>query len=202
MGVILLFAHDTEMALLGAAALVNTNQFDKDSPLVGRDSLTDLSSLVGFLDEWHWNRSHQIDGADLEQLRALRPLVRRLWTLDETEVAATVNRMLRDANALPQLVMHDGWSYHLHATPPDAPLADRVTVDIAMAMVDVVRQGELSRLRECEARDCTSVLVDLSKNQSRRYCSTTCANRINVAAYRYRRSTGTDTLARGRSWSG
>jgi predicted RNA-binding Zn ribbon-like protein len=34
--------------------------------------------------------------------------------------------------------------------------------------------------------DCSSVHVDLSKNRSRRFCSTACANRTNVAAYRIR----------------
>ena len=32
-----------------------------------------------------------------------------------------------------------GW--HIHATRPDAPLADRVMVEIAMDWVDVLRQG-------------------------------------------------------------
>jgi predicted RNA-binding Zn ribbon-like protein len=59
-----------------------------------------------------------------------------------------------------------------------------------MALVDVVRQQELDRLRVCEATDCADVLVDLSKNRSRRYCSTACTNRMNVAAYRSRRAGG------------
>ena len=59
-----------------------------------------------------------------------------------------------------------------------------------MAMVDVVRQQELDRLRVCGADDCGDVLVDLSKNRSRRYCSTTCANRTNVAAFRARQTGG------------
>jgi predicted RNA-binding Zn ribbon-like protein len=98
--------------------------------------------------------------------------------------------MLRDRHALPQLVTHDGWGYHVHATPAQAPLVDRMAVEAAMAFVDVVRQGELDRLRVCDASDCHNVLVDLSKNRSRRYCSTSCANRINVAAFRARRAHG------------
>ena len=101
-------------------------------------------------------------------------------------MAARVNRMLEDGGALPRLVAHDGWGYHLHATPPDAPLADRMAVEAAMALVDVVRQGELDRLRVCDADDCADVLVDLSRNRSRRYCGTTCRNRVNVAAFRAR----------------
>ena len=94
--------------------------------------------------------------------------------------------MLRDARALPQLIEHDGFDYHLHATPSDAPLADRMLVEAAMAFVDVVRQQERERLRTCEADDCADVYVDLSRNRSRRYCSTSCGNRMNVAAFRAR----------------
>ena len=97
-----------------------------------------------------------------------------------------VNALLREANALPRLVKHDGWDYHLHATAPDAPLADRMAVEAAMAFTDVIRTKQLDRLRRCAASDCGSVHVDLSKNRSRRFCSTACANRTNVAAYRTR----------------
>jgi predicted RNA-binding Zn ribbon-like protein len=120
-------------------------------------------------------------------VRALRPMLRRLWELGEDDVVDQVNGMLRNSGALPQLVRHGEWDYHLHATPSDAPLADRMAVEAAMAFVDVVRQGELDRLRVCGAADCGDVLVDLSKNRSRRYCSTACLNRTNVAAFRARR---------------
>lgn len=179
-GVKVLFAHDTEVALAAAAALVNTDSTDGDL-------LADLAGLDAFVEEWGWTGSRHRNRAELEQVRALRPRLRRLWELDETGVADEVNAMLREAHALPQLVTHDGWGYHLHATTPQAPLADRMAVEAAMALVDVVRQGELDRLRVCEADDCADVLVDLSKNRSRRYCGTTCSNRVNVAAFRARR---------------
>ena len=65
-------------------------------------------------------------------------------------------RPAAEAKALPQLVQHDGWDYHLHATPPDAPLATRMAVEAAMAVVDVVRGDELSRLRVCDTRAATT----------------------------------------------
>ena len=99
-----------------------------------------------------------------------------------------MNTLLREAQALPQLVRHDTWSYHLHATAPEAPLADRMAVEAAMAMADVVRSGEFERLSTCAADTCHDVLIDLSKNRSRRFCSTSCANRTNVAAFRARRA--------------
>jgi len=108
--------------------------------------------------------------------------------MTEDQAVVLVNDLLRDANALPQLVKHDGWEYHIHTTLPEAPLADRMAADFAMGIADVIRAGELGRLRFCAAADCDDVLVDLSKNRSRRFCGLTCANRVNVAAYRSRRS--------------
>ena len=65
-----------------------------------------------------------------------------------------------------------------------------MAVEAAMAMTDVIRMGELDRLRVCAADDCHNVVVDLSKNRSRRYCDAGCGNRANVAAYRARRTQG------------
>jgi predicted RNA-binding Zn ribbon-like protein len=99
--------------------------------------------------------------------------------------------MLREGRALPQLVRHDEWEYHLHATDADEPLDVRLMVEFAMAMVDVIRLQGLDRLRVCAAADCSDVLVDLSKNRSRRFCESGCGNRQNVAAYRARKASAT-----------
>lgn len=175
----MVFAHDTEAALLAAAALVNTDARDGEQ-------LPDLASLDRFLDAWNWTGSRRRDRRELAEVQALRPRLRELWRLDEDALVAALNAMLREARALPQLVRHDAQDYHLHATSPDAPLVDRMAVEAAMALVDVVRQKELDRLRVCDADDCDDVLVDLSKNRSRRYCTATCSNRVNVAAFRAR----------------
>lgn len=177
----MLFAHDTEAALLSASALVNTEQPDADL-------LDGVTALDAFVRAEGISGTRRRDRAELDQVRALRPRLRRWWEADEDALVDHVNAMLREAQALPQLVAHDGWGYHLHATTPNAPLADRMAVEAAMAFVDVIRQQERDRLRVCEADACHDVLVDLSKNRSRRYCSTSCANRTNVAAFRARRS--------------
>ena len=72
-------------------------------------------------------------------MRELRPRLRRIWEVDEDEVVRIVNECCARLGRLPQLVRHDEWSYHLHATPPAAPLATRMAVEAAMAIVDVVR---------------------------------------------------------------
>jgi predicted RNA-binding Zn ribbon-like protein len=184
-GVKVLFAHDTEVALAAAAALVNTDQDDGDE-------LPDAAALDEFVRSWGWTGDRKRTQAELDEVRALRPRLRQLWYLDKDGVADLVNDLLREASALPQLVKHDVWDYHLHATPPDAPLAARMSVEAAMAFIDVIRQQELGRLHTCAADRCDDVLIDLSKNQSRRFCSTSCANRTNVAAYRARQAGQSD----------
>lgn len=176
----MLFAHDTEVALAAAASLVNTDQDD--------DELPDVDALDEFIRTWGFTGTRRRNRAELDSVRALRPRLRVLWDLDEDGAVELINELLREAKALPQLIKHDSWDYHLHATPSDAPLAERMLVEAAMAFVDVVRQGELSRLQICAADDCGNVLVDLSKNRSRRFCSAACANRTNVAAYRARQA--------------
>jgi predicted RNA-binding Zn ribbon-like protein len=177
----MVFTHDTEVALAGAAALVNTLDGE-------RELLPDPASLDEFVSLWGWTGERNHDDVELQAVRDLRPRLRRLWEVDEEGIVLLVNTFLREANALPQLVKHDHWDYHLHATPSQAPLATRMAVEAAMAFVDVIRGKELTRLRVCAAQDCLNVVVDLSKNHSKRFCDGGCGNRAAVAAYRARKA--------------
>jgi predicted RNA-binding Zn ribbon-like protein len=181
-----LFAHDTEVALACAAALANSAGGRPGAS----ERLTDVAALDEFVRAWGWTGARGGDEAELDAVRALRPVLHALWEADEAHAVRIVNGLLADAQALPQLVRHDEWDFHLHATSPAAPLARRMAVEAAMAMVDVIRMKELDRLRICAAEDCEDVIVDLSKNKSRRFCDRGCGNRANVAAYRARRRAG------------
>lgn len=153
----------------------------------GTEQLPDVAALDAFITHWGWTGSRTHDRAELDAVHALRPRLRQIWNAEKDDAVTVVNELLRASRALPQLVRHDDWDYHLHATSPDQPLADRMAVEAAMAFVDVIRMGELDRLRVCASDDCENVLVDLSKNRSRRFCDHGCGNRANVAAYRARR---------------
>ncbi len=183
----MVFAHDTEEALQSAAALVNTAQ----TP----DALMSVEDLSTFYVEQGWKGRHAEDPEELEQVRALRPTLRRMW-LDDTQAQVDcINGMLRKASALPQVVRHDEFDWHLHATTPQEPLATRMAVEAAMAMVDVIRMGETERLKMCDAEGCEHIFADLSRNRSRRYCSVSCSNRMAAAAYRTRQNDAEETPA-------
>jgi predicted RNA-binding Zn ribbon-like protein len=173
-----LFAYDTEWSLRSAVALVNS----AEEP----DTLTSVAELDAWYAEHGFTGRRDSDAAELESLRALRPVLRELLTSGRDRAAGLVNELLAEAQALPQLRRHDGLDWHIHAVPSDAPLARRVAVEVAMAMIDVIRADELSRLAVCADDRCEGLVLDLSRNRSRRYCSTTCANRNAVAAYRAR----------------
>jgi predicted RNA-binding Zn ribbon-like protein len=173
------FAHDTEMSLLAAAALINsTGEPD--------DVLATVAAADAWYAEYGYTGRHDADEVELAELRAVRPVLRAVLTAGRDRAAELVNQMLAEAQALPQLVRHGEVDWHLHAVPSEAPLARRVLVETAMAMIDVIRTDEVSRLSVCADDDCEGIVLDLTRNRSRRFCSTTCANRNAVAAYRAR----------------
>ncbi len=177
----MVFAHDTELVLASAVALANS----AEEP----DTMTSVDDVATFYEEHGYTGLHAGDDAELAELRALRPLLRSLLTSDRDTAVEIVNQMLRDGDARPQLQRHDGFDWHFHATEDEQPLAVRVAVETAMAMADVIRSDEMSRLDVCADDDCQGIVLDLSRNRSRRFCSTTCGNRAAVAAYRRRQTT-------------
>lgn len=176
----MLFAHDAELSLLSAVALVNS----AEDP----DTLTTREELAEFFTEQGYSGRFDGDDAELEAVRALRPTLRSLLTSSRDDAVLEVNRLLAESSALPRLVRHDTLDWHIHAVADDSPLATRIVVETAMAMIDVIRADELSRFDVCADPDCNGLVLDLSRNRSRRFCSTTCGNRAAVAAYRARKA--------------
>ncbi|GIF20428.1 putative RNA-binding Zn ribbon-like protein [Actinoplanes tereljensis] len=174
----MLLAHDTEAALQAVVELVNSGE--------DPDTLLTIDDVDAWYAKYRYSGRRDGDQAELDQLQAARPLLRSLLNADRDTAAAMVNRMLAEAGAIPQLVRHDDLDWHVHAVAADQPLVTRVVVETAMAVADLVRGDEMSRLGLCADDDCAGIVLDLTRNRSRRFCSTTCANRNAVAAYRLR----------------
>jgi predicted RNA-binding Zn ribbon-like protein len=172
------FTHDTECALQSAVVLANS--------ALQPDTLTTVADLDAIWVEHSYSGRHDRTTAELDAVRAIRGRLRDLLTADRDGAVVVVNDWLSEAAAVPQLVKHDQLDWHIHAVDPQDPLADRIVVETAMAMVDVIRADEMSRLAICADDTCEGIVLDLSRNRSRRFCSTTCGNRNAVAAYRAR----------------
>lgn len=174
----MIFTDDTECALQAAVALVNA---------LDAGSLDSVIALDDFFARFAYTGRHDGTPAELDQVRALGGPLRSLLTAPRDEMVAMINDILAAATAVPRLVRHDALDWHIHAVPANAPLATRIQVETAMGLIDVIRADETSRLGVCADAGCDDLVLDLSRNRRKRYCSTTCANRNAVAAYRSRR---------------
>ncbi|MGX6600537.1 CGNR zinc finger domain-containing protein [Micromonosporaceae bacterium Da 78-11] len=179
------FAPDTEEALEFVVALANT---DPGASRRGDDEISTVDRLADLLARYPYSGRIDHDETELREVQRTRALLRQVWLLDRDEAVAAVNKMLRDAKALPYLARHDTLDWHMHATAADAPLAERIRVEAALALADVIRMNETGRLRECGADNCTGLVLDLSRNGSKRFCTVRCGNRMNMIAFRERRT--------------
>jgi predicted RNA-binding Zn ribbon-like protein len=177
----MVFAHDVELALQAAVVLVNSAEEPQ--------TLTTVEALDEFFREHGYTGRHDRTRTELDGVLALRAELRGLLLAGRDDAVDLVNRVLEQERAVPRLVRHDALDWHLHAIDDDEPLPRRIRVETAMAMIDVIRADEHSRLAVCADDGCEAVALDLSRNRSKRYCSATCANRNAAAAYRARRAT-------------
>jgi len=178
----MIFTDDTTDALQASVWLVNSAEHP--------DTLETLADEETFLEEFPYTGRLDRDEVELADLRSIRPRLRALLLAPRDEMAARVNDVLTDTPVAPQLVRHGDTDWHLHAVGDERPLAERVLIETAMALVDVIRQDEGSRLSICDDETCEAIALDLSRNRSKRYCSPICANRNAVAAYRARQAEG------------
>lgn len=174
----MLFTDDTAEAMRAAVHLVNT----AEEP----DTLASAQDFEDFLRDFPYTGRIDRDAAEFAALRALRPRLRRMLLAPRDEMVDGINSALSDVRFDAHVVRHDGADWHLHAVADDRPLPERILAETAMALLDVVRADEGSRLSVCADDDCEGIVLDLSRNRSRRYCSTACTNRNAVAAYRAR----------------
>lgn len=181
----MLFSHDTELTLRAACALINTDRVDGEQ-------LGDQPALDHYLDSHGWTGRRDRDDAEVSAVHTLRNRLGRIWAAaaDEERAVGQINALLSDTRASPWLTRHPEMpEWHLHLASIHDPLAQRMGAEMAMSLADLVRAGELRRLKICAAPDCDAVLIDLSRNRSRMFCDTgNCGNRQHVAAYRERRS--------------
>lgn len=191
------FAYDIRSNLTMLVDLLNTSGTIAEAG----DELTTTAGLRGFAARHDFSGPLKATKFDVASARELRErftavLEASIDAVTESEVELgqegvvnEVNITLRKAGALPQLVMHGDWDWHLHAVGQSASLADRVAADVALVLIDLIRSGDLDRLGRCAAEDCGAYLADFSRNRSKRFCDTgNCANRTHVAAFRARQT--------------
>ena len=180
-GVNVLFAHDTEVALQAAAALVNTASPDDVETM---DTVADLDAFVAEMGLDRLAATHPSGAA--RRCRSCARGCAQSGPRTRTSVVEIVNTLLRDANALPQLVRHDEWSITCTPRRPKRRLPTGWPSRPRWPSSTSCARGNSTGCGSARPTTARTSLVDLSKNRSRRFCDSGCGNRANVAAYRAR----------------
>lgn len=131
--------------------------------------------------------ARELPEADLNRAAETARLLReelRAWVEGDADLPVDrINALLRPGDT--RLTCQDGeWvmvRHHRMTTAQD------LLARIGDAVADLVVAGDPGRTRQCNGPTCTFWFRDLSRNNSRRWCSMTiCGNRAKVRAHRSR----------------
>lgn len=122
----------------------------------------------------------------LGHVRRLRTVFEAVDRDDVDAAAGEVNALLDQLRPSPFLEKHDGEPWHVHFHSRDDDFADGWAGPFATALATVLGSEYADRLGVCSAPECDRVYVDVSRNGTRRFCSTACQNRVKAAAHRAR----------------
>jgi predicted RNA-binding Zn ribbon-like protein len=130
----------------------------------------------------------EVSPAEAAEFRAVAAAIRAVFdamAAGRTDTAARlVNEMLASSGARPRLDRHDGEPWHLHFHGAEDSLVTGWAAGCATGLAAVLGSEQQGRLGVCTAPRCDRVFVDISRNATRRFCSTSCQNRVKAASFR------------------
>jgi predicted RNA-binding Zn ribbon-like protein len=131
----------------------------------------------------------------VEDLRAVHRLQAQLAAIvdaarDEPDHAVELlNRALDRHPITARLAAHDETGWHLHVGDSHPRVPEVLASEALFGLAVLTSQLGIDRIGRCAAPDCRRAFLDTSPNRSRRYCSSRCATRVNVAAHRRKAAT-------------
>jgi predicted RNA-binding Zn ribbon-like protein len=132
--------------------------------------------------------TRDVSAGEAAQFRTVAAEIRAVFdavAAGRTDAAASlVNDMLARTGARPHLDRHDGEPWHLHFHGAEDSLVTGWSAGCATGLAVVLGSDLGGRLGVCTAPRCDRVYVDTSRNATRRFCSTSCQNRVKAAAFR------------------
>ena len=135
------------------------------------------------------NRPNAADAAELAGwAMRLRGVVELVDRGDVDAACVELNAIMRETEAVPTLSRHDGEPWHLHFHGSDVAWALSWAASMATGLAIVLGNAAIDRLGLCNAPACDRVYIDISRNGTRRFCSTACQNRVKAAAFRARKA--------------
>lgn len=150
--------------------------------------LDTVAAVGDLLRERGWSRTATpADVAPLQAMQAkLTVVVESSAAGDGPAVVRLLNGLLSEHPIRPQISGHDAGHLHLHVSDEGAGAADVLIAEALFGLALLTTELGPTRLGRCAAPGCGRAYLDASHNRSRRYCSSRCSSRVNVAAHRRR----------------
>lgn len=159
--------------------------------LAPHELLPDVEAVRHFLTD-RVAGAEEADEHDRAVLLDARDRIRRvLLATDDDAAVVVLNELLRQFPVHPLVTGHDGRDWHLHLSDDDRAPGELLVATAAFGLAAWLLEVGMDRRGQCTEDACDDVFIDTSRNHSKRYCSTTCSNRANVAAHRARQRAAT-----------
>ncbi|GLY33299.1 CGNR zinc finger domain-containing protein [Kineosporia sp. NBRC 101731] len=156
------------------------------------DTEDDVRTYVGDR-PWVADRLTADDVGVLAGLRTgLTGMVNASAAGDGPAAVAALNDLLAKHPIRPMISGHDESSWHLHVYDESGSASETVCAEALFGLAMLVSEHGATRIGRCAATDCDNAFIDTSANRSRRFCSTRCSTRMNVAALRRRQQAAKD----------
>ncbi|WP_285775532.1 CGNR zinc finger domain-containing protein [Microtetraspora sp. NBRC 13810] len=155
-------------------------------PPVGAEGGAEVTGTLRLAAKDAWEVSEPELAAFAEAAVELRAVFTAVDAGDIDAAARQVNRLMEENAARPHLDRHDGEHWHLHFHGAHGDRVRNWVASGATALAIVLGSDLYDRLGVCTAPACDRVYVDVSRNGTRRFCSTACQNRVKSAAFRAR----------------
>lgn len=149
----------------------------------GADAAEVLATAIA-----HGMALSRIEDGEAAEIFAWGRRLHAVFAAPEGERVDLVNDLLTVAACRPYIARHDGKAPHLHYASEDAGVVERMHAYTAGGLAHLVCE-EPGRLGVCAREECGVAFVDTSRNGRRRFCSTRCGTRVNVADHRARQLT-------------
>jgi predicted RNA-binding Zn ribbon-like protein len=153
----------------------------------GADTLSTAEAVREFLLDHAEPEPVKVTVDEVAKIHALRRRLRAVYEANDDRVAAGVLNELFAAYATrPYLSEHDDTPWHLHVTAMEADWGEWMAGTTAMGLAVLVAGHGFEALGVCADDTCDRVFTSTAKQRVKRFCSTTCATRTRVSAYRAR----------------
>src|SRR3954453_2128684 len=167
-----------------AVDIVNTwDEYPQPMDLV--EGIDDVRTVLA----WHGlpAAAEAVEPRDVDRFRRLRTRLEQVFDAGtEAAAVALLNELVAEYGTPPRLE-RSGRAWRFRAWPDESEGLRAGAALAAYGLLEEVKELGFGRLGRCAGSPCRCAYVDRTRNRSRLYCCTLCADRVAQAQYRTRK---------------